>query len=107
MKEFETCSTNDQLIFNSMLCSARNQIQCAFRRLKARWLFLSLNVDFKLQHMPTVVYSCFILHNYCEYKQQIMRHRDEEENTPNVPYSVYYTIFVKELLSITLTLKCT
>ena len=49
--------------------------------------------------MPTVVYSCFVLHNYCEYKQhglgeekiqaQIMRHRNEEENTPNVPDPVY------------------
>ena len=99
MKEFQTCSTNDQVIFNNMLRSARNQIECAFGRLKARWQFLSRNVDIKLQHVPTVVYSCFVLHNYCEYKQhgleeeevqaQIMRHRNEEENTPNVPDPVY------------------
>ena len=99
MKEFQSCSTNDQVIFNNMLRSARNQIECAFGRLKARWKFLSRNVDLKLQHVPTVVYSCFVLHNFCEHKQhgleeqdiqaQILRNKNEEENTPNVPDPVY------------------
>ena len=36
MKEFESCKTNAQVVFNSMLPTARNPIECAFRRLKAR-----------------------------------------------------------------------
>ena len=35
MKEFEHCSNNEQVIFNNMLRSARNPIECAFGRLKA------------------------------------------------------------------------
>ena len=99
MKEFQTCLTNEQVIFNNMLCAARNQIECAFGRLKACWRILTQNVDIKLENVPTVVYSCFILHNYCENKQhgleeqdvqaRILRHRNEEENTPNVPDPVY------------------
>ena len=37
MKEFESCKTNAQVVFNSMLRAARNPIECAFGRLKARW----------------------------------------------------------------------
>jgi hypothetical protein len=69
------------------------------KEFQSRWKFLSRNVDIKLEHVPTVVYSCFVLHNYCEYNQhgleeqdiqaQILRHRNEEENTPNVLDPVY------------------
>ena len=36
IKEFDHCSTNEEVIFNQMLRAARNQIECAFGRLKAR-----------------------------------------------------------------------
>ena len=46
-----------------------------------------------------VTYSCFLLHNYCEYKQlgvdeqdiqeHILRQRNEEENMSNVSNPVY------------------
>lgn len=57
--------------------------------------------------VPTVAYSCFVLHNYCEIKgklktlkklnylddekvrAQILRHQTEEESQPNVPDPVY------------------
>ena len=77
---------------NCLTSNARFRVQNARR-------VLSRNVHIELQHVPTVVYSCFALHNYFEYKQhgleeeeiqaQIMRHRNEEENTPNVPDPVY------------------
>ena len=66
MKEFETCSDNSQVIFNNILRSARNLIECAFSRLKARWSFLASTVDLKLDVVPIAVYACFVLHNYCE-----------------------------------------
>ena len=34
MKEFQACKTNEQVIFNNMLRSTRNPIECAFVRLK-------------------------------------------------------------------------
>ena len=46
MKEFDTCSENEEVIFNNLLRSARNQIECAFGRLKARW---SIKMDLKLE----------------------------------------------------------
>lgn len=99
MKEYQTCATNEEVVFNNMLRSARNQIECAFGRLKVRWGFLTRKVDLKLEMVPTVAYSCFVLHNYCESKgislddeevqAQIRRHRTEEERLANIPDPVY------------------
>ena len=66
MKEFQSCTTNEQVIFNNMLRSAKNLIACAFRRLKACWAILIRRVDLRLEMVPTVVYACFVLHNTCE-----------------------------------------
>ena len=66
MKEYSTCYNNEQVIFNEMLRSVRNQIECAFGRLKARWQVLSKCMNYKLDDTPAMIYSCFILHNYCE-----------------------------------------
>ena len=66
MKEFQSCTTNEQVVFNNMLRSARNQIECAFGRLKARWAILTRRLDLRLEIVPTVVYACFVLHNTCE-----------------------------------------
>ena len=100
MKEHQSCTSNGQVLFNNILRSARNQIECAFGRLKARWGFLSRKVDLKFESIPTVVYSCFVLHNYCEQNKdsgldedevqfQIKRHLEEENKLPNVPDQVY------------------
>ena len=51
---------------------------------------MTRNVDIKFKNIPTVVYSCFILHNFCKSKNecfidgdelqaQIERHRSEEQ----------------------------
>ena len=66
MKEYDSCENNEQVIFNNLLRSARNPIECAFGRLKARWAVLTKKVDLKLEKVPILVYACFVLHNYCE-----------------------------------------
>ena len=50
-------------MFNTMLRSARNQIECAFGRLKARWRILLRSMDLKLEDMPDIILACFFLHN--------------------------------------------
>lgn len=101
MKEYEHCSNNAEVIFNNMLRSARNPIECAFGRLKARWAILTKKVDLKLEAIPTVIYACFVLHNICEkykscvdedvVKTQIdlmKRNETEHGNIPDPIYSV-------------------
>ena len=68
MKEYACCTNNEQVVFNEMLRSARNQVECAFGRLKARWRILTRAMDIKLDDLPSVIYSCFVLHNYCEVR---------------------------------------
>ena len=76
MKEYQTCGTNEEVVFNSMLRSARNQVECPFGRLKVRWGFLTRKVDLKLELAPKAAYSCFVQHNYCESKGNSL---DDEE----------------------------
>ena len=66
MKEYSEDAYNEKAVFNQMLRSARNQIECAFGQLKARWQSLNRPMDLKLEDIPTIIYSCFILHNFCE-----------------------------------------
>ena len=96
----QSCSNNGQVIFNNMLRSARNQVECAFGRLKARWRFLTRKVDLKFDSIPTVIYSCFVLHNYCEQNKDCLIHKEEmtfqmqqhvrdEDSSPNMPDQVF------------------
>lgn len=69
MKEYESCNTNEEVIFNLMLRGARNQIECAFGRLKARWRILLRPMDIPIEKLPNVIFACFVLHNFCEKKK--------------------------------------
>ena len=99
MKEYDTCTSNEQVVFNNMLRSARNQIECAFGRLKARWSILTTKVDFKLEAIPTIIYACFVLHNYCEkhnmyvdqdlVDSQIQLMKENEDQFKNTPDPIY------------------
>lgn len=99
IKEYDSCSTNEQVIFNTMLRSARNQVECAFGRLKARWALLTKTVDLKLESVPTVIYACFVLHNVCEQnkvtvddkslKEQINLMKQNEQQFKNNPDPIY------------------
>ena len=101
MKEYEHCSNNAEVIFNNMLRSARNPIECAFGRLKARWAILTRKVDLKLEAVPSVIYACFVLHNLCEKNKSYVdeeqvkvqihlmeNSENQHKNTPDPIYSV-------------------
>ena len=66
MREFNLCTTNEQVVFDNMLRSARNQVERAFGRLKARWRILLQSIDVNTENVPNIMLSCFVLHNYCE-----------------------------------------
>ena len=97
MKEYQTCTTNQEVIFNNLLRTARNPIECAFGRLKARWSVLTKQIDLKLENLPIVIYSCFVLHNYCEQNKigidqtllenQMLLNNEYEDHNPSVNYS--------------------
>lgn len=99
MKEYESCSNNQEVIFNSMLRCARNPIECAFGRLKARWSILTRKMDLKIESIPVVVYACFVLHNFCEknnsyideemVQSQLNLIRQNEIQHINVPHPIY------------------
>lgn len=65
---FPNTHSNEEVIFNNMTRSARNPIECAYGRLKARWQILNKRIDMKLSSIPIIVYACFVLHNICEMK---------------------------------------
>ena len=62
-------------------------------------------MDLKLEILPTVIYACFILHNYCEknklyvdeevVKSQIEIFRINEENCKNIPDPIFHLIMVR------------
>ena len=66
MKEYEHCTTNEEVVFNQMLRSTRNTTECAFGKLKARWRILHRPMDIPVDKLPNVIYACFVLHNFCE-----------------------------------------
>lgn len=67
--EYESCSNDAKVIFNSILRSARNQTKCALRRLKARWAILARKMYLKLENVPNLIYACFVLLNFCEQRK--------------------------------------
>ena len=99
LKKLDTCSSNAEVLFNNLLRSARNTVECAFGRLKARWSILTRKMDLKLDNIPTVIYACFVLHNFCEYhntyvpedlvKLQIEVAKRNNEGIDNAPDPVY------------------
>ena len=66
MKEDESCKSNPETVFNSMLRETRNPTESVYGRLKARCGILNKKIDFKLESIPTIMLTCFALHNFCE-----------------------------------------
>ena len=98
MKEFPNTRKNEEVIFNNMLRSARNPIECAFGRLKTRWQILNKRNDIGLNFIPSIIYARCVLHNICELQdmnvqddalaQQIAPDRlAQPENAPDRLYS--------------------
>ena len=48
------------------MCNARKVIECVFGRLKARFSALQREMDINLDDLPLVIYTCFVLHSFCE-----------------------------------------
>ena len=66
LKEYDHCPSDPEVLLKTKLRSVRNQIECAFDRIKVRWRILNRPIDFGIAFLPIIIYSCFILHNYCE-----------------------------------------
>jgi hypothetical protein len=56
MKEYPSPQSNEEVIFNNMLRSGRNPVECAFGRLKARWQKLNKIINMQLTFIPEIVY---------------------------------------------------
>lgn len=87
MKEFDHCKSNKEVLFNQILRSARNPIECG---LKARWRILSIPMDIPIKFLPNVIYSCFILHNFCQREnidcdQNLVAKVNQEERLNSMP----------------------
>ena len=67
MKKFSEGGRNErEKFFSYKLSGTRILIENAFGRLKARFKFLQHAMDVKLDTLPQVIYSYFVLRNYCE-----------------------------------------
>ena len=71
MKEFANGGkNNDEQFFGYRLSSARMVIEFAFGRLKGRFSCLRRDMEINLRDLPSVIMSCFILHNFCEMRHE-------------------------------------
>ena len=66
MREFSTVSDAKHSLFNNVIRSTRNQTEWAFGRLKAWWRILNRQIDVELEFEVTLIFCCFVLHNFCE-----------------------------------------
>ena len=64
IKELDTCSSNSEVVYNNFLCSAKNTVECVFGRLKTRSSMLTRKMYLELDNFSTVIYACFVLHNF-------------------------------------------
>ena len=77
MKEYSSGMENPQIYFNNRLRIARNQIECAFGRLKGRWGILERTIDLSLDMAISAIYTCFVFHHFCE-KNNVEYHGDNQ-----------------------------
>lgn len=71
MKEYVGGGTTAQeQYFGLKLCGARMVIECAFGRMKKRFVCLRRQMDINMDDLPSAIYSCFVLHNFCEMMKE-------------------------------------
>ena len=51
-------------------------IECAFGQLKARFGCFRREMDINLKDLPAVIHLRFILHNFCEIRQETVNQND-------------------------------
>ncbi len=67
MKEYPSGGSNvKEQHFSYRLSSTRMVIECSFGRMKSRFAALRREMDINMNDLPNVIYSCFVLHNFCE-----------------------------------------
>ena len=93
MKELDICSSNAEVVFNDLLCSTRNPVECASGRLKTRSSMLTKKIDLKLGHIPRDIYACLVLHNFCDYYNTYL---DEDLIKLQIGVAVLYSSTVDE-----------
>ena len=75
MKEFSKGGKNcSERFFGQPLSSARMIIECAFGRLKVQ--FGCWRREMNLKELPAVIHLYFILHNFCEIRQEAVNQND-------------------------------
>ena len=52
------------------MSSARIVIENTFGRLKGRFGYLKRDKDIDINVLPQVIMACFVLHNFCEMKNE-------------------------------------
>uniref|UniRef100_A0A3Q2NX00 Putative nuclease HARBI1 n=1 Tax=Fundulus heteroclitus TaxID=8078 RepID=A0A3Q2NX00_FUNHE len=90
MKEHpDAGSTPQERGFGVCLRRAHDVILRAVGRLKARFAALKRPMDINLNDLPHVIYSCFVLHNFCESRREAVDEqsvlgtmRSEKESQP-------------------------
>ena len=71
MKEYPGWRTTpEQQFLGCRMSSARMTIACSFGRLKGQFGALKRPMDIQLSELPMVIYSCFVLHNFCEIEKE-------------------------------------
>ena len=71
MKEFPNGrKSQSELFYGFPLSSTRMVIECSFGRLKARFGCLRKDMDINLNDLTYVIHACFILHNFCEIRNE-------------------------------------
>ena len=74
IKEFSSRGTTpEEYFFSYRLSSARMVVECAFGRLKGRFVNLRKYIDTDLKTTLNIIYACFFLHDFCEMnKEQLL-----------------------------------
>ena len=100
MKDFESWKRNTQVILNSVLHSVRITTKYAFGRPKARCENLTERMDFKVETVPKIVITYFVLHDFCEPRtnyidrdlvcERQQKQKNLEKEQANLPDIIYW-----------------
>ena len=95
MKEYQSCKTNSEVLFN---ISSQPNRMCIWP-LKSTLVYSNQENGFEIGNIPIVVMACFVLHNFCKWHndtidQEAARAQMEwncsEDNThKNIPDPIY------------------
>ena len=72
--------------FTYRLSSARIPIENSFGRLKVRFRCLQGAMEVKFDTLPQVIYWCFVLHNYCDNKNENLPYQRVHPSASSLSY---------------------